>query len=89
MEKLTNFYTPFRERIGDIGVIAAGIALAAVSFFIRTDIFETILDYVGVMGMATGVTIAAVGIFMLGTETRLVGEDYEVNQAIGECLCSA
>ena len=68
MEKLTNFYTPFRERISDIGVIAAGVALAAVSFFIRTDIFETILDYVGVLGMAAGITIAAVGIFMLGTE---------------------
>ena len=68
MEKFNDLYSPFRERIGDYGVIVAGVAVIAVSFFVRTDIFEAILDFIGILGMIAGAAIAAVGIFMLGND---------------------
>ena len=68
MEKFNDLYSPFRERVGDYGVIVTGVAVIAVSFFVRTDIFEAILDFIGILGMIAGAAIAAIGIFMLGNE---------------------
>ena len=64
----TEFYDRVRERIGNFGVIIAGIAFVAFSFFARTDVFASMLDYIGILGIALGVAIALVGIFILGKE---------------------
>ena len=49
-------------------MIVIGVALILVSFFIRTDLFETILDIVGILGILVGLVITAAGIYWFGDE---------------------
>ena len=68
MESLSATYERVRGRMGHFGVIAVGIGLILVSYFIRTDIFEAILDVVGLAGILVGLGVAAIGLYMLGEE---------------------
>ena len=61
-------YDPVRRTIGNYGVIAVGIVLLAVSAFIRFDLLEVVVDVISMAGMVVGISIAAVGIYMLGKE---------------------
>ena len=68
IEKFNAFYYPIKDKIGNIGVIVAGFALAALSFFVRTDIFGFLLDFFGVIGILAGIVVVVIGVFMLGIE---------------------
>lgn len=68
IEKFNAIYYPIKDRIGNIGVIVAGFALAVLSFFVRTDIFGFLLDFFGVIGILAGIVIVVIGVFMLGLE---------------------
>ena len=70
-------YSPIREKIGNYGVIATGIALLATGALIRLDIFEAMRDPIGMAGMLVGAAMAAVGIFMLGKDEGWWGESDE------------
>ena len=70
-------YSPIREKIGNYGVIATGIALLAAGALIRFDIFEAMRDLIGIAGMLVGAAMAAVGIFMLGKDEGWWGESDE------------
>ena len=61
-------YSPIREKIGNYGAIAVGVALLIVSTFILFDILEAILDLIAMIGMLAGVAMAAIGVFMLGKD---------------------
>ncbi len=84
MEKFDEFYSPFRERIGNFGVITAVISVVVLSHFIRTGIFEAILDFIGILGMVAGVVVSAAGVFMLGMERgwwdKLIGQSGQVGR---------
>ena len=58
----------YNELLRQSKFMLAGIALAAVGLFIRTDVFATILDIVGVIGLVIGIAFATVGFLMLGRE---------------------
>ena len=68
MEKFNAFYNPIRDKIGNIGVIAAGFGLIVLSIFIRTGIFAFLLDLFGALGILFGIAVSVIGIVMLGIE---------------------
>ena len=68
MTRLSESYSRIRSRTSNIGLIAIGVALMFVSFFIRTDIFEAILDIVGILGVLAGLVITIAGIYLFGDE---------------------
>ena len=68
MSGLTNVYDRVRVRTGNMGVIVIGVGLTILSYFIRTDVFEAILDIVGLVGILAGLVITAAGIYWLGDE---------------------
>ena len=72
--KLSSFYGVVQKWIGGLAVIIIGIVFVAFSFFARTDIFELVLDYVGIVGVAAGLVVALVGVFMLGREKAWWGK---------------
>ena len=63
-----NPFNRVRSRVSNIRMIVIGVALMLVSFFIRTDIFETILDIVGLLGIIAGLIATGAGIYLLGDE---------------------
>ena len=63
-----NPFNRMRSRVSNIRMIVIGVALMLVSFFIRTDIFETILDVVGLLGIIAGLIATGAGIYLLGDE---------------------
>ena len=67
-DKFSSFYELFEARIGNAGVIIAGIVIVALSLFARTDIFASLLDYLGILGVALGIAVAIFGVYMLGKE---------------------
>ncbi len=71
--KFGGLYSLVQTRIGNVGVIVAGIVFAAFSVFARTDIFGLMLDYIGILGIAVGVVVAIFGVFMLGREKEWWG----------------
>ena len=71
--KFGGLYSLVQSRIGNAGVIVAGIVFAAFSVFARTDIFGSVLDYLGILGIAVGVVVAIFGVFMLGREKEWWG----------------
>ena len=71
--KFGGLYSLVQTRIGNAGVIVAGIVFAALSVFARTDIFGLMLDYIGILGIAVGVVVAIFGVFMLGREKEWWG----------------
>ena len=68
MSGLSNFKDRINGRVSNIGIIIIGVLVATVSFFIRTDIFETILDIVGILGILAGLVITAAGTYWFGDE---------------------
>ena len=58
----------YNELLRQSKFMLAGVALAVVGLFIRTDVFATILDIVGVIGVVIGIAFATVGFLMLGRE---------------------
>ena len=68
MTRLSESYNRMRSRMSSIGMIVIGIVVVILSFFIRSDIFETILDVVGLLGIIAGLTATGAGIYMLGDE---------------------
>ena len=68
MTRLSESYNRMRSRTSNIGIIVIGIVVSLVSFFIRSDIFEAILDVVGLIGIIAGLTATGAGIYMLGDE---------------------
>ena len=68
MTRLSESYNRIRNRTSNIGMIVIGIFLVLVSFFIRSDIFEAILDVVGLIGIIAGLIATGAGIYMLGDE---------------------
>ena len=68
MTRLSESYNRMRSRTSSIGIIAIGVVVVLVSFFIRSDIFEAILDVVGLIGIIAGLTATGAGIYMLGDE---------------------
>ena len=56
------------SRVNNISIILIGVLVVLVSFFIRTDIFETILEIVGILGILAGLVITAAGIYWFGDE---------------------
>ena len=68
IEKFNAIYYPIKDKIGNIGVIVAGFALAVLSLFVRTDIFGFLLDFFGVIGILAGIVVVVIGVFMLGVE---------------------
>ena len=68
MTRLSESYNRMRSRTSNIGIIVIGIVVVILSFFIRSDIFETILDVVGLLGIIAGLTATGAGIYMLGDE---------------------
>ena len=71
--KFGGLYSLVQTRIGNYGVIVAGIVFAAFSVFARTDLFGSMLDYLGILGIAVGVVVAIFGVFMLGREKEWWG----------------
>ena len=67
-DELNTRYTPVQRAIGNYGVITLGIALLAISSLIQFDILEVLLDVISMAGMAIGISIGAIGIYMLGKE---------------------
>ena len=68
--KFNAYYSPIRESIGNIGVIAAGIVLIVSSLFISTDVFGLLLDLFGALGVLLGICVFLIGVVMLGIEKR-------------------
>lgn len=68
LDKFISFYDPVKQRIGNIGVLAAGFVLIVLSFFVRTDIFGLLLDLLGAIGILSGILICVIGFVMLGIE---------------------
>lgn len=68
LDKFISYYNPIRNRIGNIGVLAAGLGLIVMSFFIRTDIFGLLLDLLGALGVLSGIFVFIIGFVMLGIE---------------------
>ena len=68
MSGSANPFNRVRSRVSNIRMIVIGVALILVSFFIRTDIFETILDVVGLLGIIAGLIATGAGIYLLGDE---------------------
>ena len=68
IEKFNAYYRPIRERVGNIGVIAAGIVLIVLSLFISTDVFGLLLDLFGALGVILGIGVLLIGVVMLGIE---------------------
>ena len=86
MTRLSETYSRIRSRTSNIGMIVIGVALILVSFFIRTDLFETILDIVGILGILVGLVITAAGIYWFGDEKgwwyrELISEVVEIEKA--------
>ncbi len=71
--KLGGLYSLIQSRIGNAGVVVAGIVFAAFSVFARTDIFGSMLDYISILGIVLGIAVVFVGVFMLGREKEWWG----------------
>ena len=84
IERVYNLFSPFREKVGDYGVIVTGIAVVAGGFFVRTEVFASILNVVGILGVIAGVAVAGFGIFMLGHDRGWWGQALDFSQSRGQ-----
>ena len=73
-----------RDKVGNIGIIIAGVVLIVISLVIRTDVFATILDYAGILGIVLGLFAAVFGVFLLGKEKNWWGKASEMGRKARE-----
>ena len=66
MSRLAGIFDYLIGRVDNIGLIIIGVITAQVSYFIRTDMFEAILDVVGFACIFGGLAITVAGIYRIG-----------------------